>query len=139
MIHGGPCRAGFEGIHRCTPPARRADLGHTTPTRGADLTRQLLTPSAPGPSRGHRFLVFDDDGAAAATPALIPKPPQLSGWEWTVFLLHTATEMEHALLVQYLYAAFSLADSGFTGSAVPADAADVASTWRDPDAATCTR
>jgi hypothetical protein len=34
--------------------------------------------------------------------------PPLSAREEAVFLLHTASEIEHALLVQYLYAAFSL-------------------------------
>ena len=47
-----------------------------------------------------------------------------------MFLLHTAAEIEHALMVQYLYAAYSLADGGFTGAAVPPDAAARTDTWR---------
>jgi hypothetical protein len=54
----------------------------------------------------------------------------LGWWEWTVFLLHTATEIEHALLVQYLYGAYSLADSRFTGHAVPPHAAAPTRSWR---------
>jgi len=41
--------------------------------------------------------------------AAVPLPPR----DETVFLLHTAAEIEHALLVQYLYAAFSLGDTRF--------------------------
>ncbi len=68
----------------------------------------------------------------AAVPVLIiPKPVELSWWDWAVFLLHTAAEIEHILMVQYLYAAYSLADADFTGGAVPADAAERTGRWRD--------
>src|SRR5215213_8878066 len=58
------------------------------------------------------------------------KPDELTWWDWTVFLLHTAAEIEHALMVQYLYAAYSLAEAGFQGPSVPPNAADLAGTWR---------
>lgn len=78
-----------------------------------------------------RFLAFDTEvEAAVAAPTLIPKPDELGWWEWAVFLLHTATEIEHALLVQYLYASFSLADSGFAGTAIPPNATELAVGWQ---------
>lgn len=56
----------------------------------------------------------------AGAPVIVPKPAELSWWDWAVFLLHTLTEIEHALLVQYLYAAYSLR-TGLSG---------VAASWR---------
>jgi hypothetical protein len=35
-------------------------------------------------------------------------PPEFSWRDYAIFLLHTAAEIEHALMVQYLYAAYSL-------------------------------
>jgi hypothetical protein len=69
--------------------------------------------------------------AEAAAVAVIPKPDELTWWDWAVFLLHTAAEIEHVLMVQYLYAAYSLADADFAGSAVPPDAAARTARWRD--------
>jgi Ferritin-like len=60
----------------------------------------------------------------------VQKPDELGWWDWTVFLLHTAAEIEHALLVQYLYAAFSLAEADFSGASVPPDAAQRTGAWR---------
>ena len=58
------------------------------------------------------------------------KPPELTWWDWTVLLLHSAAEVEHALLVQYLYAAYSLAERGFAGPSVPADPEHLVRRWR---------
>ena len=86
-----------------------------------------------------RFLVFPEAvppeaealaGAADAAATTISKPAELSWWDWAVFLLHTAAEIEHALMVQYLYAAYSLGSANFTGTAVPPDAATRTSRWR---------
>jgi hypothetical protein len=48
-----------------------------------------------------------------------------------IFLLHTAAEVEHSLMVQYLFAAFSLEldQARIAGTAVPADAATKHRTW----------
>lgn len=46
--------------------------------------------------------------------------PQLSPRDEVIFLLHTAAEVEHSLLVQYLYAAWS----------IPRDARDLPAAWR---------
>jgi len=77
-------------------------------------------------------LPLEERGALelAAADVTIDKPAELTWWDWTVFLLHTAAEIEHALLVQYLYAAYSLADGGFTGSAVPPDASALTRGWQ---------
>src|SRR5215213_4852306 len=58
------------------------------------------------------------------------KPDELTWWDWTVFLLHTAAEIEHALLVQYLYAAYSLREGNFQGPNVPPDAPTLVNRWR---------
>jgi len=60
----------------------------------------------------------------------IAKPTELTWWDWAVFLLHTAAEIEHVLMVQYLYAAYSLADGDFSGPNVPADAKTRTDNWR---------
>lgn len=75
----------------------------------------------------HRLLTAA--GRSGAEPVL-PKPEELSWWDWTVFLLHAAAEIEHALLVQYLYAAYSLADGDFRGTSVPTNAAAKTRQWK---------
>ncbi|MGY1617379.1 ferritin-like domain-containing protein [Geodermatophilus sp. SYSU D00691] len=89
-------------------------------------------------ARADRFLpvadldrAFEAAEVAGATAApTVPKPPELTWWDWAVFLLHTVAEVEHALMTQYLYAAYSLADDDFTGDAVPPDAAERTAAWR---------
>jgi hypothetical protein len=71
------------------------------------------------------------DVERAAEVQIIPKPDELTWWDWAVFLLHTAAEIEHVLMVQYLYGAYSLADADFTGRHVPTDAAAQTARWRD--------
>jgi hypothetical protein len=66
----------------------------------------------------------------ALADATLDKPAELTWWDWAVFLLHTAAEIEHSLLVQYLYAAYSLADHDFLGTAVPRHPGDVTRKWR---------
>jgi hypothetical protein len=41
----------------------------------------------------------------AATP--VDLPPEFSWHDYAIFLLSTAAEIEHSLMVQYLYAAYS--------------------------------
>ena len=67
---------------------------------------------------------------AALADTTLVKPAELTWRDWAVFLLHTAAEIEHALMVQYLYAAYSLADGGFLGAAVPPNAHDLTSSWQ---------
>ena len=58
------------------------------------------------------------------------KPEELTWWDWAVFLLHTAAEIEHALMAQYLYAAFSLGELPFQGPNVPSSAQTLVNRWR---------
>jgi hypothetical protein len=60
---------------------------------------QPSLPAAPG------LLKAAHGEAAGATRVL---PPEFSWRDYAIFLLHTAAEIEHALMVQYLYAAYSL-------------------------------
>jgi hypothetical protein len=58
----------------------------------------------------------------------IPDPsPEFTWWDWTVFLLQTAAEVEHSLMVQYLYAAYSIEESIFRGSIMP----ETVKAWHD--------
>jgi hypothetical protein len=67
--------------------------------------------------------------AENAPLAPIQIDPPLSPRDEVIFLLHVAAEAEHALLVQYLYAAFSLRlDSGF-GQGAPANASTLTKAW----------
>jgi hypothetical protein len=36
--------------------------------------------------------------AEAAAAPVIPKPDELTQWDWAVFLLHTVAEIEHVLM-----------------------------------------
>jgi Ferritin-like len=67
---------------------------------------------------------------AALADTTLAKPAELTWRDWAVFLLHTAAEIEHALMVQYLYAAYSLADGGFLGAAVPPNAPGLTNRWQ---------
>jgi hypothetical protein len=68
------------------------------------------------------------EGAAAAP--LVIDPP-LAPRDEVIFLLHVAAEVEHALLVQYLYAAFSVRLAGKFGTGAPANAAVLTKSWFD--------
>src|SRR5712692_6169936 len=57
---------------------------------------------------------------------LIVKPAELSWRDYLVMLLHVGAEIEHALMVEYLYAAYSLG-----GDQVPAAHRDTVRSWRD--------
>src|SRR4051795_7201007 len=84
------------------------------------------------PVAGHDALVGTAVGAAHAAGLFteLPQPdPPLTPRDSAVFLLQLAAEIEHALLVQYLYAAFSVDPSA---SGVPATAfADIFDTAKE--------
>jgi hypothetical protein len=44
----------------------------------------------------------------AEQPGLPDKPEEMSQRDYLIMLLHIASELEHALMVEYLYAAYSL-------------------------------
>jgi hypothetical protein len=62
----------------------------------AAFTAGLVAPAAPD---------------AVATLRLAPASPPMALRDEVIFLLHTAAEIEHALLAQYLFLAFSLPDN----------------------------
>ena len=62
---------------------------------------------------------------AALADTTLAKPAELTWRDWAVFLLHTAAEIEHALMVQYLYAAYSL------GGPLSGEHAHLVRGWRD--------
>lgn len=66
-------------------------------------------------------------GAAETGDELPQVDPPLPPRDEAIFLLQVAAEIEHALMVQYLYAAFSLREPG----EVPADQAARQQRWRD--------
>jgi hypothetical protein len=70
-----------------------------------NVVSRFLTPT-PAPRAARKGL------AAAAEPQL---PDELSWHDYAVFLLHVAAEVEHALMVQYLYAAYSLGGASLGG------------------------
>jgi len=47
-------------------------------------------------------------GAATGAPMVRARPRDMSLRDWATFLLHSAAEVEHALMVQYLFAMYSL-------------------------------
>ena len=53
-------------------------------------------------------------------------PPEFSPHEYAIFLLHIAAELEHVLMVEYLYAGFSLG-----GPQVPAEHQKAVAEWRE--------
>jgi hypothetical protein len=84
-------------------------------------------------ARRHLGLLFEEASPekrllllAAAGTRRCPVPAEFTPHRYAVFLLHIAAEIEHALMVQYLYAAFSLG-----GSMVPADRWIEVAQWRE--------
>jgi len=63
----------------------------------------LLRPGARGGQEEAALLGIGPDGD-------VTLPEEFDWRDYTIFLLHVAAEIEHSLMVQYLYAAYSLAD-----------------------------
>jgi hypothetical protein len=80
----------------------------------------------------HLGLLFDETKqmtkllSLEGAKAKLTLPVEFTPHRYAVFLLHIAAEIEHALMVQYLYAAFSLG-----GSKVPQDRWIEVSGWRE--------
>jgi hypothetical protein len=64
-------------------------------------------------------------GARLSHPSRTGLPREFSWHDYAVYLLHIAAEIEHALMVQYLYAAYSLG-----GPEVPVDQQKEVLTWQ---------
>jgi hypothetical protein len=63
--------------------------------------------------------------SARASEAAVVPPPEFTFREYSVFLLTIGAQIEHSLMVQYLYAAWSLG-----GSQVPEEHRDAVAAWR---------
>jgi hypothetical protein len=72
------------------------------------------------------------DAALVPTTAAttLVKPDEMDWRDWASFLLLIASEIEHSLLIQYLYAGYSLADQPPAGPHVPANAQSLLTSWR---------
>jgi hypothetical protein len=90
----------------------------------SSLRRYLVPSAAPRP----RFAAEEAALAAPAPPEESREPPfELSWHDYAVYLLHVASEVEHALMVQYLYAAYSLGGAAL-GDAQSHESARI---WRE--------
>ncbi len=88
-----------------------AKLKQAVPARPAAATRAGV---AARPAAARRDVAADWARMwllATLNAGLPVHDPQLSPRDEAIFLLHTAAEIEHSLLVQYLYAAYSLKSS----------------------------
>jgi len=79
----------------------------------SSLRRYLVSTPAARPRRRARAKAIDVLEAVQAPSA---PPAELSWHDYAVFLLHVASEIEHALMVQYLYAAYSLGGANLAGT-----------------------
>jgi len=78
-------------------------------------TRSLVDPSA-------KLLFAEEEGGARRARI----PPEFTPHEFAILLLHIAAGVEHALMVEYLYAGFSLG-----GMQVPAEYRTEVSQWQE--------
>jgi Ferritin-like len=90
------------------------------------LTRHLRIE----PPSGTRFEAFSAGALKVAdfdalAPSQLGHDPPLAARDEAVFLLHCAAEVEHALMVQYLYAAYSLG-----GPQVPQNKQELVDSWK---------
>jgi hypothetical protein len=75
--------------------------------RGATMVFRSRSSQAASPAPAEMAVV---PATAAEADLTLEVVPELAPRDEAVFLLHTAAEIEHALMVQYLYAAWSLPD-----------------------------
>jgi hypothetical protein len=79
-----------------------------------EMTRHLAGVMNAGiPGFGQRTLA----AKSLAVPSVRTAPPEMDARQGAIFLLSTAAEVEHALMVQYLYAAYSIDVSAASKSA----------------------
>lgn len=94
----------------------------TTPPRDAEPPGldDALEGGVVFPGRG------PDLGPGPADAIGVDVPPEFNGRDYVVFLLRVAAEIEHSLMAQYLFAAYSLG-----GPAVPAARAEEVRAWQE--------
>jgi len=115
------------------PGPAAAMLEHApAPTDAAAEFRALRSAEAFGRLRGAAPAARAElesvlESVAPPAPAAAPfeLPPEFTWHDYTVFLLHIGAEIEHALMVQYLYAAWSLG-----GPQVPAEDRKTVQGWQ---------
>lgn len=90
------------------------------------LTSNLLWVS-PAPAQAEKTLAGSAPTPLSAADTYPQHDPPLPAREEAIYLMHIASEVEHALMVQYLYAAFSLG-----GPQVPAAQRDAVQRWEYP-------
>jgi len=81
--------------------------------------------AAPASASGARIMSFAAE-AADTGEAKIALPPEFTYRDYTIMLLHIGAELEHALMVEYLYAAWSLG-----GPQVPPDKREMVRGWQE--------
>ena len=79
----------------------------------------LLKPAASPLQQG-------ESGLPVHEHVLPPKPPEMSWRDYLLMLLHVAAEIEHGLMVEYLYAAYSLG-----GDQVPPEHEATVKLWQN--------
>lgn len=77
------------------------------------------------PSTVERLSAFEGFEAVGEESVSVEHTAEISIHDEAVFLLHVAAEIEHALMVQYLYAAYSLG-----GSQIPEDKKELVDDWK---------
>src|SRR6266487_3152506 len=89
------------------------------------IERQVKLPVASTTSRATpSFLAVMSQGEAVPAAPLVP--PELSARDYILLLLHVGAEIEHSLMVQYLYSAYSLG-----GPQVPAAEREKVRGWQE--------
>src|SRR3954452_3328258 len=95
-------QSGLDAERPRIPPCARRAPRRIPVRRGAPMrTRMRL-----------RFVERSAEEAVAAGVGTLAVEPALGPRDEAIFLLHTAAEIEHALMVQYLYAGWSLPSDG---------------------------
>lgn len=102
---------------------RKTSRKQSTPDAGFALDRLkswLEKPALPV-ARDRRLILGETrSDSSASQPTELPDSKGLPPKEFAIFLLKAAAEIEHSLLVQYLYAAYSVNDRKDAGEANPA-------------------
>src|SRR3954468_21622152 len=76
-------------------------------------------------NRAHGLALTVHPTAKKPAPTELVLPPEFTWRDYTIFLLTIAAQIEHSLMVQYLYAAYSLG-----GSQTPEDQRGRVAAWR---------
>ena len=98
--------------------------GGVRPAVAVEDTASRVPELAAEPGRGFESRAFPPPLGRPGEPLVIP--PEFSGRDYAIFLLRIAAEVEHSLMAQYLFAAYSLG-----GPDVPAALEDDVRAWQE--------